>query len=103
MLCQFADSRQIMPLKHMRAEFLQNIYLEYFGHRRVGGPEASEVAAMMSMVMRTFFSLGFRKISGYCIRVSLRKNLLLRMCANRYSWKNKFLVRKYPNQVGLYG
>ena len=58
---------------------------------------------MMSAGMRTFFSLVFRKISGQGIRVSFRKNSLLRMCANRYNRKNKFLVRKYPNQVGPCG
>ena len=55
--------------------------------RRVGG--ASEVAVMMSTGMRTFFSLGLRKISGQYIRVSFRKNV-----CNR---KKQFLVRKYLN------
>ena len=65
--------------------------------------ETFEVAAMMSTGIRSFFSLGFRQISGECIRVSLRKNSLLRMCANRYNRKNKFSVRKYLHQLGPCG
>ena len=51
---------------------------------------------MMSTGMRTFFSLGFRKISCHCIRVSLHKNSLLRMCVQTDITGKTSLLFKYP-------
>ena len=61
---------------------------------RVGGPEASEVAAMISTGMRTFFQSGVRKNFKSLYQSFVpQKFASAHVCANRYNRKNKFLVR----------
>ena len=69
-------------------------------YRRVGGPEASELAGMMSTGMRTFFQSGVQKnLKSLYQSFVPQKFASAHVCANKYNRKNKFLVRSIQTRL----
>ena len=63
-------------------------------NRRVGGPEVSKVAAMMSTGMLSFSQSGVQKNHKSLYQSFVpQKFASVHVCANRYNRKNKFSVR----------
>ena len=72
------------------ADLVRNVSDEKI-YRRVGGPEASEVAAMMYAYF--FQSVVQKNLKSLYQSFVPQKFASAHMCANRYNRKNKFLVR----------
>ena len=69
-------------------------------NHHVRGPEASEVAAVMSTGMRTFFQSGVQKnLKSLYQSFVPQKFASTHVCASRYNKENKFLVRSIQTTV----
>ena len=73
-------------------------------YRLVGGPEASDVAAMMFTGMRSFFQSRVQKNLKSLYQSFVPQTFAsAHVCANRCNRKQQVFSSKYPNQVGLCG